>query len=281
MKAWLSYADVRDYPQVLNSITEFDPHVLMNLAAITDLELCEKEPENAWLTNALGAENLGLIANELDIPCVYMSSAGVFGGEQETYNDFEEPNPMGCYAKSKYYGEVFIRQQVRKHYVLRPGWMMGGGPEKDKKFINKIYKQLLDGKRRLDVVDDKFGAPTYTVDFAHGMQLLLESGLYGLYNQVCGDACSRYEVALEFVRLLGLKDEIEVHRVSSDFFKSEYFAPRPTHERLVNMKLTARGMNVMRDWKECLKEYSELFANDLVERKTKKGVPRPVLQADG
>ena len=47
------------------------------------------------------------------------------------------------------------------------------------------------------------------------------------------------------------------------------------------MKLTARGMNVMRDWKECLKEYSELFANDLVERKTKKGVPRPVLQADG
>ena len=59
-EAWLSYADVRDYPQVLNSIMDFNPHVVMNLAAITDLELCEKDPENAWMTNALGAENLVL-----------------------------------------------------------------------------------------------------------------------------------------------------------------------------------------------------------------------------
>ncbi len=278
-EAWLSYADVRDYPQVLNSIEDFNPHVVMNLAAITDLELCEKDPEKAWMTNALGAENLGLIANKLDIPYVYMSSAGVFGGEKEIYHDFDDPNPLGCYAKSKYYGEVFIRQHVRKHYVLRAGWMMGGGYKKDKKFINKIYKQLLEGKRRLHVVDDKFGAPTYTIDFAHGIHALLESGLYGLYNQVCGDSCSRYDVALEFIRLLGLEDEIEVQRVSSDFFKSEYFAPRPTHERLVNMKLTARGMNVMRDWRECLKEYSELFVSDLSQRMVKKS--RPLLQLDG
>lgn len=265
-ESWLSYADVRDYGQILNSVAEFRPDVIINLAAITDLESCEREQENAWLTNALGAENLGLIANRLDVPYVYISTASIFGGEKEAYSDFDEPNPLSCYAKSKHYGEVFARQCVRKHYVLRAGWMMGGGPNKDKKFVNKIYRQILDGKSELHVVDDKFGAPTYTVDFARGIHRLLESGLYGLYNQVCGGSCSRFEVAVEFIRLLGLEGEIKIQKVSSDYFKDEYFAPRPRSERLVNMKLDARGLNVMRDWRTCLKEYSAVFANDFFEK---------------
>ena len=271
-ESWLSYADVRDYKQVLNSITEFNPDVIINLAAITDLELCEKEQENAWLTNALGAENLGLIANKMGVPYVYVSTASVFSGEKEVYTDFDVPNPLSCYAKSKYYGEVYGYLQVRKHYVLRAGGMMGSGYNKDKKFINKVYKQILSGKSRLHVVDDKFGAPTYTVDFAKGIHKLLESDMYGLYNQVCGGSASRYEVALEFIHLLGLEDEIEVEKVSSDYFKDEYFAPRPTSERLVNIKLNARGLNVMRDWKTCLKEYAVLFINDLSGKRIKRSL---------
>jgi len=271
-ESWLSYADVRDYKQVLNSITEFNPDVIINLAAITDLELCEEEQENAWLTNALGTENLGLIANKLDVSYVYVSTAGVFDGKKDVYTDFDEPNPLGCYARSKYYGEVFARQYVRKHFVLRAGWMMGGGYNKDKKFINKIYKQILEGRCRLNVVDDKFGAPTYTPDFALGIQRLLESDLYGLYNQVCGGSCSRDEVAVEFIHLLGLSEEIVVKRVSSDYFKDEYFAPRPRSERLVNIKLNARGLNVMRDWKTCLKEYAVLFINDLSGKRIKRSL---------
>lgn len=264
---WLSYADVRDYTQISDSIMEFNPDVIINLAAITDLEVCEKEQENAWLTNALGAENLGLIANKLDVPYVYVSTASVFDGDKELCTEFDEPNPLSCYGRSKYYGEVFVREYVRRHYVVRAGWMMGGGHKKDKKFVNKLYKQILEGRSRLDVVDDKFGAPTYTVDFAHGIHKLLESDLYGLYNQVCGGSCSRYEIAVEFIRQLGLEKEIEVRRVSSDFFKTEYFAPRPANESLVNMKLNARGLNVMRDWKNCLKEYAIVFINDLAEKR--------------
>jgi len=141
---WLGYADVRDYSQMLRSIGEFRPDVIVNLAAITDLEQCEREPESAWLTNALGSENLGLIANELDATCVYISTAGVFDGARATYSDFDAPNPINCYGRSKHYGETFVHQHVRKHYVLRAGWMMGGGPAKDKKFLNKIYRQLIE-----------------------------------------------------------------------------------------------------------------------------------------
>lgn len=266
-EAWLSFADVRDFNQMSKSIREFNPDVIINLAALTDLELCEREPENAWLTNGLGAENLGLIASQLDVPYIYISTAGIFNGDKDVYNDFDKPDPISCYAKAKYYGECFVRQYVRKHYVVRAGWMMGGGIKKDKKFINKIYRQICAGQKTLNVVDDKLGTPTYTIDFAKGLLKLLESDLYGLYNQVCGGSGSRYDVAMEFIGLLGLKNEIQIKRVPSDFFKQEYFAPRPASEKLVNLKLTQRGLNIMRDWKACLRDYSAIFIKDLKSRK--------------
>ena len=76
-ESWLEYGDVRDYSSIRKSIIEFEPDLIINLAALTDLEFCELNEENSWLTNALGAENLGLVANELNVPYVYISTAGI------------------------------------------------------------------------------------------------------------------------------------------------------------------------------------------------------------
>ncbi len=256
---WLEYADVRDYSDMEKSINDFGPDLIINLAALTDLEYCEKNQENAWLTNALGAENIALIASKLDIPLVYISTAGIVDGKQDLYNDFDAPNPLSIYAKAKYHGEVFVQTYLRKHFIFRAGWMMGGGPEKDKKFINKIYKQIKEGKKELFVVDDKLGTPTFTESFAEGIFKVVESELFGLYNQVCGGDCSRYDVAIELIRLLGLSNDIKVTKVSSDFFKTEYFAPRPASEKLINLKLNARKINFMPDWKDALAQYVHRF----------------------
>jgi dTDP-4-dehydrorhamnose reductase len=264
---WLSYADVRDLGAMRADVASFAPDLIINLAALTDLELCEREPDNAWLTNALGAENLGLIANAAGVPYVYISTAGIFGGEKDVFNDFDAPNPLAVYAKSKAYGESWVLRTVRQHFVFRAGWMMGGGPKKDKKFINKIYKQIKAGATELFVVDDKLGTPTYTVDFARGIRALVESDEYGLYNQVCGGSGSRYDVAVAFVELLGCAGRVKVTRVSSDHFKVDYFAPRPASEKLVNMKLDARKRNVMRDWRTCLGEYAAVYRDDLEARR--------------
>ena len=140
---------------------------------------------------------------------------------------------------------------------------MGGGPDMDKKFINKIYKQVKAGKKKLYVVDDKRGTPTYTKSFATGIFKVVESDLYGIYNQVCSGDCSRYDVAKEFIKLLGLERNIEIIKVNSDYFKEEYFAPRPHSEKLVNTKLNARGINFMPHWKDALEEYSKEYISDL------------------
>jgi dTDP-4-dehydrorhamnose reductase len=252
---WLTFGDVRDFSAMEKLIKAFRPNLIINLAALTDLEQCEKEIDNAWATNALGAENMGLIAQRMDVTYVYISTAGIFGGEKEVYTDYDAPNPLSYYAKSKYYGENYVRNSITKHFVLRAGWMMGGGPQKDKKFINKLFKQIQSGQKTLHVVDDKLGTPTYTVDFARGIHSLVESELFGLYNHVCKGSASRYDVAVEFIRLLKLEKTIKIEKVASEFFAAEYFAPRPASEKLVTPKLDARGLNVMRDWKTCLREY--------------------------
>ena len=84
-----------------------------------------------------------------------------------------------------------------------------------------------------------------------------------MYNQVCSGGGSRYDVAVEFVRLLGLESEVLVTKVSSDNFATEYFAPRPASEKLVNMKLQSRGIDFMPDWKEALADYAPEFREDL------------------
>ncbi len=256
---WLEYGDVIDFQKISEKVFKFEPDLIINLAALTDLEYCEKHPEVTWKTNALGAENMALISKAVDATHIYISTAGIFDGQREYYNDFEQPNPLSVYAKSKYYGEVIVEKILSNYFVFRAGWMMGGGHEKDKKFINKIFKQILDGKKELFVVNDKLGTPTYTVNFAESMFAIVQTELFGLYNMVCEGSCSRYDVALEFIKFLELDKEISIKIVDSDFFKNEYFAPRPYSEKLLNLKLSVRGINYMRDWKVCLKDYVQSF----------------------
>jgi dTDP-4-dehydrorhamnose reductase len=264
---WLSHLDVRNHEQVEQVIAEFKPTLILHLAALTDLEYCELNRKDAWMTNALGTENLAIIAARKDIKLVYISTAGIFDGNQDEYTDFDKPAPISYYAKSKHYGEEFVLRHVPRHFVFRAGWMMGGGIEKDKKFLKKIYDQIKAGTKELFVVDDKLGTPTYTYDFARGILHVSATEWYGLYNQVCSGSCSRLDVAREFVKLLHLEDEVKVTAVSSDHFKREYFVHRPTSEKLINLKLNARGMNVMRDWKVCLAEYSTVFLEDLYKHR--------------
>ena len=260
---WLEHLDVRDLSECERVVNDFHPNIILHLAAHTDLEYCEQNTEDSWATNALGTENMAILAEQRGATMIYISTAGIFGGEQEYFTDFDQPNPLSHYAKGKYYGERFVLERVTKGYVFRPGWMMGGGPDKDKKFINKIFKQIIAGKKELFVVDDKLGTPTYTHDFAGSIAKVIKTGYYGLYNQVCGGSCSRYDVAVEFVKLLELESEIKVTKVDSDYFKEEYFAPRPYSEKLINLKLDRRGINHMRHWEVCLKEYAQVYKEAL------------------
>lgn len=261
-ESWLSYLDFRDFEQYKEQVKEFRPDYLFHLGAYTDLEYCEENVEDTYKTNTEAVQSAVDIANELDIPLLYISTAGIFDGKKELYDESDEPNPLGHYARSKYLGEKYVMQNAGRHLICRAGWMMGGGSLKDKKFINKLIKQILDGKRELFIVDDKDGTPTFTVDFARNVKVLLEKELWGLYNMVCKGQTSRIEVASELLSILHLQNQIKLTKVSSDFFKSTYFAPRPPSERLINKKLEQLGLDLMQDWRIALREYIYTYFAD-------------------
>jgi len=261
-ESWLSLLDFRDYNAYLADVSAFKPDYLFHLGAYTDLEYCECHPDDTYATNTLSVENAALIAAKLDIPLLYISTAGIFDGAKEQYDDWDVPNPLGVYARSKYMGERYVAENAKRYLICRAGWMMGAGPSKDKKFIQKLMRQLKDGRRELKVVSDKDGTPTYTHDFAKNVRLLLEHEFWGLYNMVCGGQTSRFEVAKELLSILGLTDTVRLEAVESSYFSKEYFAPRPDCERLVNRKLDLRGLNIMRDWRVALKEYLSSYYED-------------------
>lgn len=252
---WLDLLDFRDLDGYRKDVEAFRPDYLFHLGAHTDLEYCEQHVEDTYLTNTTSVENAVWIANRLDIPLLYISTAGIVDGSKDSFDDWDLPNPLGHYARSKYAGELYVTQIARRHLVCRAGWMMGGGPRKDKKFVQKIMKQIKSGKTELNVVRDKLGTPTYTMDFAANVKALIEAEYWGLYNMVCEGVTSRLEVAHELVETIGMKDRVRINEVDSDFFKAEFFAPRPDSERLLNRKLTLRNMNRMRDWRVALRDY--------------------------
>ena len=254
---WLKYLDFRDFAKYRNDVLDFNPDYLFHLGAYTDLEFCEKNIEKTYITNTLSVENASNIANELKIPLLFISTAGIFDGKKKLYDDWDIPNPIGHYARSKYIAEKFVQNHTNKYLICRAGWMMGGGFNKDKKFVNKIIKQIQSNKKELFIVNDKLGTPTYTLDFAKNVELLIKKKYWGLYNLVCEGYTSRLEVTEEILKILKIQNKIKINKVSSDYFKKEYFAERPKSERLINFKLNLLSLNIMRDWRTCLAEYLE------------------------
>jgi len=259
---WIDLLDFRDYDEYRKDVVDFDPDILIHMGAYTDLEFCENNIEDTYLTNTISVEYAVKIANELGIKLLYISTAGIFDGEKPTYDDWDLPDPLNHYGRSKYAGEMYVKENSDNYLICRAGWMMGAGPGKDKKFIQKMMMQIKENKKHLYVVNDKDGTPTYTHDFAKNVKLLIEKGEEGLFNLVCEGLTSRLEVAKELIEILGLENEIVLEEVPSDYFKQEYFADRPPSERLVNRRLNCKKLNIMRDWKTALKEYVNNYYRD-------------------
>ena len=249
------YCDISDIKKTNKIVTEFNPDIIFNLAAITDLENCENDRDDCYGSNTIGAINLFNYCKDNNIPYVFISTAGIFGNDKEHYTEEDIPKPLSSYGKSKFFvEEILLNQSYEKFWIFRAGWMMGGGPNVDKKFVEKIMFQIRNGSKELFVVDDKSGVPTFTKDFSNSIIHHINNDLpYGLYNMVSQGEASRYDTAVAIKEYLNL--DITIHKVTSDHFKQEYFAHRPYSEKLIYDKLNKLNKNYMREWKVCLHEY--------------------------
>ena len=251
---WLNYLDARDPAAMRRAFADFKPDLILHLAALVDVEQCEMRPVDAEISNAVTAKIAAELANEHGATIVYISTGGVFDGTKEGYYiEADRPNPIMVYGATKLEGEVHVRNICSRHYILRPGWMVGGGPRNDHKFVYMILEQLSSGARTIYAVNDKIGTPTYTHDFAMNLFALLGHGAYGTYHMVCKGTGTRFDVAKEIVDICGY--DVEVKPVDSSFFSERFFVERPRSEMLFNQALENLNINLMRDWRVALRDY--------------------------
>ncbi len=244
--------DVTNPSEINGVMEEVGPDWVFHLAAETDVDLCEKDPDHSFFVNAMGTENIALACREMDKPMVYISTAAVFNGRKPVpYTEFDTPDPSNVYAWSKLEGEKVVRDLLDRFFIFRAGWMVGGW-EIDKKFVYKIVK-LLRERDRITVVDDKFGSPTFTFDFSRNLVKVWKTRRYGLYHLTNRGVTSRYEMACHIARYMGVEDRVEIVPINSAHFPLP--APRARSEMVRNYKLDLLGMNEMPPWQESLEYY--------------------------
>jgi dTDP-4-dehydrorhamnose reductase len=243
--------DVRDAEAIAEEIRLAKPKFVLHLAAMTDVDGCETNPDEAHRINAVGTRNVALACRRCDAVMIYVSTGMVYDGRKEApYIEFDPVSPVNAYARSKYRGELAIRELLSRFYIFSTCWLFGGGRD-DKKFVAKIVERAR-RSGEIKVVNDKFGSPTYTADLARGMCGFIESGLYGKYHCVNTGCVSRLEMAREIVTAARIGD-CNLVSVSSDEFPLP--APRPRSEAMRNYNFELLGLAPMRDWKEALGEY--------------------------
>lgn len=245
--------DVTDAFAVTATIKKHKPDYVFHLAAETDVDRCEKEPQHAFKVNTLGTENIALACQEFAIKLLYISTAGVFYGDKSSpYTEFDTPRPKNIYGDSKLQGEFIVKNLLSQYFIIRAGWMVGGW-EIDKKFVYKIVQQLKEGKKELRVVADKSGSPTFTKDFAKNLMNVINTKRFGLYHMTNKGTCTRHDIAVKIVEFMGLKNKVTVLPISSDQFPLP--APRADSEMMHNFRLELIGLNNMPHWQESLEDY--------------------------
>jgi dTDP-4-dehydrorhamnose reductase len=227
---------------------------IVHLAAETDHEYCEINPAECYYTNTIGTVNMVDLAKKLDVPIIYASTGSVFDGKHiSPYLTDDIPNPLNHYNRSKYYGEIIVRQYL-KHFIIRAGWMFGGGPDVDKKFVNKIITKIKNGETKIKVCNDCVGSPTYSVDFADKIRMLIVSRYkFGTYHAPNKSPARRDEFAKSIVSYYKpLNKTVEIVSVTSDEVSAEFPVKRTNYEVL-------QPSFVTRSWKEALKEYIHAY----------------------
>ena len=245
----LDELDITDRGQVEDHLAAVSPDVVINAAAYTDVDGSEQQEEAAFRVNADGASHLALACRAGKIRLIHVSTDYVFDGrKQGPYVEEDPPNPMGVYGRSKWAGETKIREILPEACLIRTAWLYG---KVGKNFVKAILEQA-DRKKRLRVVDDQRGSPTYTLDLAGALRSAAETGLTGTYHVTNRGSCSWFEFARKILELAE-KRGVELERISTEALGRP--APRPANSVLDCAKFEkATGMR-LRGWQEALRDY--------------------------
>ena len=244
--------DITDEAAVMEYVGRVRPDVIVNCAAYTNVDGCEKNEELAYQANAIGPKNLAMAAKTCESVLVHISTDYVFNGRAtKPILESDAPDPVSAYGLTKLAGEQFVTAGCDRYFILRTAWLYGDG----KNFVRTMLS-LSETHDEVSVVCDQFGSPTSAVELARVIKHLLTTDAYGIYNATCEGDTDWADFTEEIFKLA--KKTTKVNHITSEEYSvmNPAAANRPAYSVLENKALhDMEPAYYMKDWKEALKEY--------------------------
>jgi dTDP-4-dehydrorhamnose reductase len=255
--------DISDRAQVRESLGPLSFKLLINCAALTNVDYCESHRNEAFLINAEGPQWLAEISCKKRAQLIHISTDYVFDGKKQTpYSEEDMARPISVYGESKLEGERRVLDMAKDNLVVRTSWVFG--PDRPS-FVDQIISRAKESAE-VSAVSDKFSTPTYALDLAKWLETAWQSRITGVIHLANSDRCSWQDYAqhaIDCCAAVGMKLEAtRVAPLSLSDMKS-FVAPRPPFTVLSTDKFSRLTGIKPRHWREAVAEYIK----DYVARK--------------
>ena len=258
----LDELDITNHNEVRAFVAEAKPDCIVNCAAFTQVDACEKQEDLAMAVNAKGPENLAMAISEQGGTLFHVSTDYVFDGCKkvpEPYTEKDETGPLSFYGKTKLAGEEAVRRRCQQHAIIRTAWLYGVHGHNILKTFLKLA--LCNSAQPIKVVDDQFGSPTWSHRLAEQIQACVNGNVTGTVHATAEGYCSWYELAAYFLQTINIPHQVVPCTTE------EYPTPasRPKNSILENGRLKQLQLNCMKHWKEDVDTFVHLHRHRLLE----------------
>ncbi|MFP4476253.1 MAG: dTDP-4-dehydrorhamnose reductase [Desulfatibacillaceae bacterium] len=253
--------DIADMAAVAGTFREFGPAAVVNCAAYTAVDACETHENEAFAVNATGPANLAAACRESGAYLVHVSTDYVFSGQKpvpEPYIENDPTGPLSAYGRTKLAGERAVAESGCEHAILRTAWLYGAGGGNFLKTMLRL--SVADPGRRLRVVDDQHGSPTWSATLAGQIAKVVEARPKGVFHATAHGHTTWYRLATRFLSLMDAPCNIDPCTTR------EYPTPaaRPKNSILANRALDSLGLDSMSHWEDDLARFVDRHKDGLL-----------------
>lgn len=243
--------DITKIDEVLALVEQAEPDVIINCAAHTNVDACEREWDAAYRINAIGPRNLSIAAAKTDAKMIHVSTDYVFAGDgTQPYTEFDAPDPVSAYGRTKLAGERFVKEFAGKYFIFRTAWLYGDG----KNFV-KTMLRLSESHDEVSVVCDQQGSPTSAVELARAIRHFEPTENYGVFHATCEGDTNWADFAEAVFARAGKETKVR-HVTSEEYARmNPASAKRPAYSILDNYMMRLTDGYRMADWESALDTY--------------------------
>lgn len=246
--------DIAERGAVHRRMVELGADVVINTAAMHNVEACEGDPAAAHRINGIGARNIALATRATGARLLHISTDYVFDGRKRSpYSETDDTGPLNVYGNSKLSGEQYVLAEAPNAAVVRTSALYGVAPCRAKGGLNFVQLMLKLARERgeVKVVKDEMVSPTCALDLARQLVILAEDKGVGVFHASSRGECSWHAFAAEIFALTGTA--VRLLEASATDFPAK--VRRPSYSVLENVRLMADGLDRMQPWRDSLRAY--------------------------